>query len=95
MECHQRSEAYFFTLVAEVGSTSRTWHSRDLREAWDDLTGKEVNPSEVMGARLSEIERVEGKKVRLMISRSNACKEGLKIIGTTWIDIGMQHQGDG
>ena len=55
--------------------------------AWDDVTGVELRPKEVRKARLQELEYVAEKQVWHKITRKEAQRRGIKIVGTRWIDI--------
>ena len=55
--------------------------------AWDDVTGQELSPSEVRKARMTEARYVEKKRVWRKITRREALRRGIKIIGTRWIDV--------
>ena len=57
------------------------------QEAWDDTSGKELDPSGVRAARALEIEHVNAKKVWRKIPRAEARRQGCKMIGTRWVDI--------
>ena len=55
--------------------------------AWDDVTGQELSPSEVRKARMTEARYVEKKRVWRKITRREALRRAIKIIGTRWIDV--------
>ena len=57
------------------------------QEAWDDVSGKELDPAGVRAARSLEIEHVNMKKVWRKIPRAEAKRQGCKMIGTRWVDI--------
>ena len=59
----------------------------EWRQAWDDITGEELDSKEVTKARLKEMQYIDEKKVWKVIPRSEALKHGWKIIDTRWIDI--------
>ena len=56
-------------------------------KAFDDVSGEELNPKEVMKARLNELEYIRTKGVWRKMSRRKANELGIKIIKTRWIDI--------
>ena len=58
-----------------------------IQRAWDDISVKELDASEVRKARRREIEYAEDKKVWIKVTRAEAEKRGWKIIKTRWIDI--------
>ena len=68
--------------VPEDGESQSSW-----QEAWDDVSGKELDPAGVQAARALEIEHVDMKKVWRNIPRAEAKKQGCKMIGTRWVDI--------
>ena len=55
--------------------------------AWDDVTGEELDRSEVMKARTKEMGYIHEKKVWERMSRKRAIALGWKIVKTRWIDI--------
>lgn len=59
----------------------------EILKAWDDVSGAELDPKEVMKARAIEIGFVRKKKVWIKIRRDMAIKKKWKIIKTRWIDI--------
>ena len=68
--------------VPEDEESQNQWH-----EAWDDVSGKELDPAGVQAARSLEIKHVDMKKVWRKIPRAEAKKRGCKMIGTRWVDI--------
>ena len=76
-------------------STNPTQEEEDDAQwqmAWDDVTGQELDPSEVAKARSKEMSYVEAKKVWTLIPRKKAHQNGWKIIPTRWIDINKGDQ---
>ena len=55
--------------------------------AWDDVSGKELDPAEVAKARSMEMDYVAKKGVWKVIPRDVARSNGWKTIPTRWIDI--------
>ena len=55
--------------------------------AWDDVSGKELDPQEVRRARLKEMEYVKNKQVWEKIDRQEAIRQGWPIVDTRWIDV--------
>ena len=52
----------------------------DHTHAWDDVTGKTLDPKEVMRARLKELSYIRKKGVWKKITRKEALRRGIKII---------------
>ena len=52
------------------------------QSAWDDVSGKELNPNGVRAARALEIEHVVAKKVWRKLPRAEAVRQGCKMITT-------------
>ena len=59
----------------------------DARWAWDDITGKVLNPADVKKARLEEMAYVNDKGVWKEVDRKWAIAQGIPIVGTRWIDV--------
>ena len=57
------------------------------RQAWDDASGQELDPTMVAAARATELQYVQDKNVWTRMPRAEALRRGLKIVGTKWIDI--------
>ena len=57
------------------------------RMAWDDVSGQELDPSEVSKARAKEMEYINKKGVWRLVPRAVAKLNGWKVIPTRWIDI--------
>ena len=68
--------------VPETEEEGHHWQA-----AWDDVSGKELNPAGVMAARALEIKHVNLKSVWRKIPRAEATKQGCNIVGTRWVDI--------
>ena len=56
-------------------------------EAWDDVTGKALDPKAVRQARLKEMKYVKETEVWQPISWDEARRRGWKVVKTRWIDI--------
>ena len=67
------------------------WHEH-LGQAWDDLTGVELDAAEVRKARMTEIGYAVKKNVWTKIPRKVAIARGWKIVKTRWIDINKGDQ---
>jgi len=59
----------------------------DMTQAWDDVTGEILDPKEVIKARLKEVTYIRQKDVYKKITRREALRRGIKIVGTRWIDV--------
>ena len=59
----------------------------ECRKAWDDLSGGELGPKMVMKARQLELSYIHEKEVWVKITRKEALRRGLKVIGVRWIDV--------
>ena len=62
-------------------------HEEATAQAWDDVSGKELDAKEVQRARLKEMAYVQGKKVWDKIDRQEALRNGWPVVATRWIDI--------
>ena len=62
-------------------------HTEATARAWDDVSGKELDPQEVRRARLKEMDYVRGKQVWDKIDRQEAMRQGWPIVDTRWIDV--------
>ena len=58
---------------------------------YDDNTGLELDAGQVFDARLKEVQYVDRKNVWVKIPRSEAKRNGWRVLKTRWIDI---HKGD-
>ena len=56
-------------------------------EAWDDVTGKALDPIALRQARLKEMKYVKEKEVWQPISPDEARRRGWKVVEARWIDI--------
>jgi hypothetical protein len=56
-------------------------------QAWDDLTGEELDATAVQAARQKEIGYIGDKKVWRKVRKQEAVSRGWKIIKTRWIDV--------
>ena len=54
-------------------------HEEQVWEAFDDVTGEELDPKEVIKARLKEMEYIRKKRVWRKMSRREAKRRGIKI----------------
>ena len=71
--------------TAAKGKDKDEFHEA-IPQAWDDITGVELDPRAVRQARLTEIGYAKKKNVWSKIKRSVAEKRGWKIVKTKWID---------
>ena len=58
-----------------------------IEEAWDDISGAELDPKEVRRARLKELGYVDAKGVWEKMSRKEAIRQGIRVVDTRWIDL--------
>jgi hypothetical protein len=58
-----------------------------VEQAWDDVTGEELDGKEVVKARAKEMGYIHEKNVWERMSRKRAAVLGYKIVKTRWIDI--------
>ena len=58
-----------------------------LMRAWDDVSGMDLDPGEVVKARKKEIDFIDSQGVWKKIPRAEAKSQGWKGIKTRWIDI--------
>ena len=58
-----------------------------MGQAWDDLTGEDLPAHEVRKARQKEMQYIEDKKVWKRMTRREANRRGIKIVGVRWVDI--------
>ena len=58
-----------------------------LEQAWDDITGEELDAKEVRKARLKEIGYIHDKRVWRKMSRREAIRRGIKVVDVRWIDV--------
>ena len=59
----------------------------DLQQAWDDVSGKELDSRGVKKAMMKELGYVADKGVWINMSREGAKRRGIRVIQTRWIDI--------
>ena len=55
-------------------------------QAWDDISGEQLDGKAVVQARRKELGYIEDKKVWRKIRRSEAVRRGWKVVRTRWID---------
>ena len=60
---------------------------KGAEQAWDDLTGLELNAQKVKQARLKELEYIRDRPVWKKITRKEAMRNGWKVVKARWIDI--------
>ena len=58
-----------------------------MATAWDDVSGAELDVVKVKQARCQELVYIKEKEVWRKISRKEAIRKGITIVGTQWIDI--------
>ena len=94
-DLHDREEALCTRTspVCNVIPLRRLVERRDRQDriseilAWDDLTGMKLDAGKVKEARSKEVHNIRDKRVYDKIPRSQAIRQGWKIIQTRWIDI--------
>ena len=59
----------------------------ELQQAWDDVSGKDLDPKMVRDARAEEMQHIKKTNLYTKVPRSKALKIGQKIVGVRWIDI--------
>ena len=72
-------------LHAETAVTEEDDGSMD--GAWNDVTGKALDPDLVRQARREELEYFKKMKVYSKVPRSEVAKHGCKVITTRWLDV--------
>ena len=91
----QAKEDKAVTELLSVSAKDKVWnpeqrahHPDDFHEvlsqAWDDITGAELDRREVRKARMTEIGYPRDKKVWTKIPRSTAVRNGWKVIKSKW-----------
>ena len=59
----------------------------ELEAAWDDTSGKALDPRGVRRARLKDMGYINEKGVWTIVDRQWALAKGIKIVGTKWLDV--------
>jgi hypothetical protein len=62
-------------------------HEEAFGEAYDDISGAELNVKDVRKARLKELGYVDEKNVWTKMSRNEAIQKGIRVVDVRWIDI--------
>ena len=62
-------------------------YEKELAMAWDDVTGKELDPNKVAKARAEEVEYISKTNLYTKVPRSKAKQCKAKVITVRWIDI--------
>ena len=60
---------------------------KEMQQAWDDVSGKDLKPELVRKARAEEMEYIEKTNLYNKVPRSKATKLGQKVIAVRWIVI--------
>ena len=68
-------------------AVSHEGEEEDMWTAHDDVTGKELDPEEVVKARAVELGYIAQKGVWVKMLRSEAKRRSIRIVGTRWLDI--------
>ena len=58
-----------------------------LLQAWDDVTGKDLDPARVVEARNEEVAYIHKSNLYTKVPRAKAKALGAKVISVRWIDI--------
>ena len=75
------------TTIGDVPPEEDPWAGCTWEEAWDDVSGHDLDPKRVAAAREKEMEYVHNKGVWRVIPMSVARENGWKVIQTRWIDV--------
>ena len=59
----------------------------ELQEAWDDVSGRELEPEKARKARKEEIEYIRKTNLYTKVDRKKATSLGKKVVAVRWIDI--------
>ena len=71
----------------EIHPTVCEGNEAELMQAWDDVTGKELDAEKVALARQEEVEYIHKTNLYTKVPRSKAKSQGAKVITVRWIDI--------
>ena len=72
----------------KVGDIPEEEHvHEDAKWAWDDITGKALDPKEVQRARLQEMGYINDKGVWKVVDRRWTLAREIPIVGTRWLDV--------
>lgn len=88
-----RSQGQNVKRLMDISHNTREARALEEREdavgsqAWDDITGEELDHEAVIKARGQEMQYIGEKQVWELITRQEAVNNGWKIIKTRWIDI--------
>ena len=85
--CHLRKLVTVGAHTSVAGAVPEEESDIQWKRAWDDVTGKELDPEMVQQARAQEMNYVRKKGVWRTISRAEAIRNGWKVVPTRWIDI--------
>ena len=72
---------------AKTGPTAEEDFDKELMEAWDDVSGKELSPEKVRAARKEEVEYIRKIQLYTKVPRQKAKGLKAKVITVRWIDI--------
>ena len=59
----------------------------ELQQAWDDVSGRELDAAKVRKARAEEVGYIHKTRLYDKVPRSKATKLGAKVISVRWLDI--------
>ena len=75
-------------METKVGdSPEEETYDGEIARAWDDVSGKELDPMGVRQARAKEIEYINHKNVWQKAEKADALKMGCKVVGGRWVDV--------
>ena len=88
----ERNKGIKKLLSLQSNTVVRTYESHEetggwLEQAWDDVTGTEVDYREVKRARLKEMKYIAENSVWTKMTKAEAIRRGIKMVKTRWIDI--------
>ena len=85
--CQELIASVLPTETNGAGPTTEEDNEAALMEAWDDVSGKELDPDKVTAARQEEVAYIHKTRLYTKVPRDKAKKLGAKIITVRWIDI--------
>ena len=59
----------------------------EMEKAWDDVSGKELDPRGVRDARAKELTYIHNKQVWMKMSKQTAIARRCKVVGSIWVDV--------
>ena len=74
-------------LLCKLSEGKKSGRTITAALAWDDLTGMSLHAGKLREARSNDVGYIRDKKVHRKTPRSQATRNGWKVIRTRWIDI--------